>query len=97
LELVPAILRYLNSVLRGENQADTGWKGRTMKLQLELVNGEFREVVVPSFPTLTEQEQFQNFLSHFKVNGSMIDTEGRGIPYHAVLEVVRKKEEGVTS
>lgn len=64
-----------------------------MKVQLELMNGEFREVFQPQFTTMTEAEQFQNFLQHFKVNGSMIDTQGRGIPYHAVLEVILKKEE----
>ena len=63
-----------------------------MKLQLKLINGQDREVVIPSFPTVEYKQTFQNFLTHFKVNGSMIDIEGRGIPYHAVLEITQKED-----
>jgi hypothetical protein len=69
-----------------------------MRVQLELMNGDFREVELPQFSTMTVAEQFQQFLQHFKVAGSMIDTNGHGIPFHAVLEAVLKgNQDGQTN
>jgi hypothetical protein len=62
-----------------------------MTIQLVLINGQMREVALPDFTSVSEVERFQQFLAHFSVNGSMIDIQGRGIPFHSVVEAFIKK------
>lgn len=65
-----------------------------MLIELTTIKGMKSLVNYPDFrTTLTEDEQFQQFLSHFKVSGSMITVAGDAVLYHSV-ESVRVVKEG---
>ena len=65
-----------------------------MRLKLISCRGDICFVDYPDFSsTMTEDQQFQQFLTHFKQSGFMINTDGEGVFFHAIesASIVRKQ------
>lgn len=64
-----------------------------MQVELTTLRGKTALVNLPDFSSnMTEPEEFQQFLSHFKVSGFVVTTDGEGVFYHSIERAAIKKE-----